>query len=561
MTAFNSSNSAARQLFMTSATTTGRGETRRPRTYDRRSLGEIRQLHHLSSDIVESIRLATLVFPFKVNEYALENLIDWSCAPDDPMFRLLFPTADMLSEPDREHLARLTASGARQGEITAAVERIRASMNPDPSDQSANVPFFDGQSTEGVQHKYRETVLFFPKQGQTCHSYCSFCYRWPQFVAGAAPKFESNNPNELLAYLRSQPEVSDLLLTGGDPMVMSARKLAGYLEPLKRPEFAHVQVVRIGTKALTYRPHRFLDEDSDELLRVLQGLVAAGKHVALMAHVNHWRELVPAPVEEAITRLRQAGIVIRTQSPLLRHINDAAETWRRNWAEQVRLGLIPYYMFVERDTGASQYFGVPLAQALRIYQEATRELSGLGRTARGPVMSAGPGKVHIVGTITHNGRPHFVLNFIQARNPDWLNRLFLAEYSETATWLKDLRPPEGSSNFFFEAEYSAFLEKNRRAAVGTPLDTIRVTIVGGGPRGLNILQNIVTEVRKAPPDCIVDIHLVEPGEPGEGSHPSHQMDCLVTNTLACQITASLPRDMGQLDAGHTGPSFTEWARS
>lgn len=427
--------------------------------YDRYSLGAIPQLQNLPPEIVESVRLATLVFPFKVNEYVLENLIDWSRIPDDPMFRLLFPMVEMLREQDRLHLEQLLSLNVSQDKVDETVIRIRSTLNLDPSHQSVNVPFFDGQLAEGIQHKYSETVLAFPKQGQTCHSYCSFCFRWPQFVTTSGTKFELREVDLLHKYLQSRPEVSDLLITGGDPMVMNTRRLADYLEPLKKPEFAHVRNIRLGTKALTYWPHRFLDEDSADLFVLLRGLVDAGKHVSLMAHVNHWRELAPAPVEEAINRLKQAGVVIRTQSPLLRHINDTSEIWRRNWAEQVRLGLVPYYMFVERDTGASQYFGVPLARALRIYQEATKDLSGLGRTARGPVMSASPGKVHIVGTLMHRGRPHFVLSFLQARKSEWLNRLFLAEYSETATWLDNLRPPDGEAAFFFEAEYTSLLQQ------------------------------------------------------------------------------------------------------
>jgi KamA family protein len=436
------------------------------KTYDRRALGDIRQLRHLPPDVIAAVELATLVFPFKVNEYVLDNLIDWSQAPDDPIFRLVFPTAEMLAEADRAELARLRTANAPPAAVAAAVERIRASMNPHSSDQLANMPVFDGRALEGVQHKYRETVLFFPKQGQTCHSYCSFCFRWPQFVVdGVAPKFESRDAGLLHSYLAAHPEISDLLLTGGDPMVMNARRLASYLGPLTRPEFAHIKTVRIGTKALTYWPHRFLDDAADDdVVGVLRGLVDAGKHVALMAHVNHWRELTPEPVEEAVHRLRRSGIVIRTQSPVLRNINDAAATWQRNWADQVSLGLIPYYMFIERDTGASRYFSVPLARALRIYQDAARGLSGLGRTARGPIMSAGPGKVHVVGTTTRDGRPCFVLSFHQARNPNWTNRLFYADYSETATWLSDLKPADGGAAFFFESEYSAFIEAKRRAA-------------------------------------------------------------------------------------------------
>src|SRR5262249_51013903 len=151
-------------------------------------------------------------------------------------------------------------------------------------------------------------------------------------------------------------------------------------------DFDHVQTIRIGTKSLGYWPYRFLSgEDADDLLRLFERVVAAGKHLAVMAHVSHWKELAPDAAGEAIRRLRSAGAVIRTQSPLVRHVNDDAAVWGRVWKEQVRLGCIPYYMFVERDTGASRYFKVPLYRALEIYRDALGQNSGLGRTARGPV--------------------------------------------------------------------------------------------------------------------------------------------------------------------------------
>jgi KamA family protein len=427
--------------------------------YDRETIDQIPQLRYLSSEVIKDIRLATLVFPFKVNEYALDNLIDWGQAPDDPMFRLLFPTGEMLKDADRTRLEKMVDSCASPSEIHNVVTEIRASMNPHPSDQMANVPFYNGQYIKGIQHKYDETVLVFPKQGQTCHSYCSFCFRWPQFVTDVAPKFELIDTGLLHAYLKSQPQVTDLLMTGGDPLVMNTRRLASYLDELTRPEFRHIHTVRLGTKALTYWPYRFLGEDSDELFELFRRLIGEGKHVALMAHVNHWRELEPEPVAEAIAKLKQLGVVIRVQSPLLHHINDSADVWSRNWNKQASLGMIPYYMFVERDTGASDYFGVPLARALSIYQDATKGLSGLAKTARGPVMSGSPGKVHVSGTLTMNGKRYFLLNFLQARKKAWLNQPFLAEYSDTAMWLDSLTPADGAQRFFFKEESRPVLEQ------------------------------------------------------------------------------------------------------
>jgi hypothetical protein len=116
-------------------------------------------------------------------------------------------------------------------------------------------------------------------------------------------------------------------------------------------------------------------------------------------------------------------------------------------------------MFVERDTGARRYFEVPLAKAWEIYRQAMQRVSGLGRTARGPSMSAGPGKVEIQGVTEVGGERVFVLRFIQARNPDWVQRPFFAQFDERATWLDQLKPAFGESHFFYEAEYQAMQDR------------------------------------------------------------------------------------------------------
>ena len=117
----------------------------------------------------------------------------------------------------------------------------------------------------------------------------------------------------------------------------------------------------------------------------------------------------------------------------------------------MKLGLIPYYMFVERDTGPKRFFEVPLARAWSIFRDAYKQVPGLARTVRGPSMSAFPGKVRVVGVTRLGGEPVFVLEFLQGRNPDWVGRPFFAKFDEKATWLDDLRP-YGSEKFFYEDE-------------------------------------------------------------------------------------------------------------
>jgi KamA family protein len=362
-----------------------------------------------------------------------------------------------------EALARMSRALARGGarEIRAVADDIRRGLNPHPSGQlSHNVPVLNGAAVPGLQHKYAKTCLVFPSPGQTCHAFCTFCFRWAQFVGMRELKFATDPEMRFLDYLRVHPEVSDVLFTGGDPMVMKTQLIERYVAPLLGRGFEHIENIRFGTKMLAYWPYRVLsDADRDELLRLLERIVAAGKQVAIMAHFVHPRELRTPAVQAAIERLRSVGAVIRTQGPLIRHINDDAPAWASMWREQVRLGLVPYYMFVERDTGAERYFKLPLERALSIYREATSGLSGLGRTARGPVMSALPGKVAVDGITEIGGRKYFVLSMLQGRHPDWCKQPFFAEYDPDAAWLSDLRPAFDRGEFFFEPQLRSMAER------------------------------------------------------------------------------------------------------
>ncbi|WP_282685352.1 MULTISPECIES: lysine 2,3-aminomutase [unclassified Streptomyces] len=399
---------------------------------------------------VRDLRVVGSVLPFKVNEYVADELIDWSAAPDDPIFRLTFPHRDMLPPDVFDRMAALVDGDATRDELRRAAAEAQLELNPHPGGQlEANVPMLDGRRLDGLQHKYAETVLVFPSQGQTCHSYCGYCFRWAQFVSQSSLRQALRDPADLTGYLAQHPEVTDVLFTGGDPMIMRTDVVRRWVEPLLADGARAVRTLRFGTKALSYWPARFTTgPDADDLLRLFEQAVAAGRHVAVMAHFSHPRELETDAVREAVARIRSTGAVIRAQAPLVAHVNDDAAAWARMWQQQVELGIVPYYMFVERDTGARNYFGLPLARALEIYTEAISGVSGLARTARGPVMSAGPGKVMIHGTADVGGERAFVLSFLQARRPDWVGRPFFAAWDEQAQWYDDLKPLSASGTAF-----------------------------------------------------------------------------------------------------------------
>jgi len=422
------------------------------KAYTLANIDKIPELAHISESTLFDMRVVANILPFRVNNYVIEELIDWDNVLDDPIFKMTFPQRDMLRDEDFARVKESLDKGFSKEKHNAILADIHHSLNPHPSGQlEMNVPTLELERLHGLQHKYRETVLFFPSQGQVCHAYCTFCFRWAQFIGNKDLRFASHDVEQLQDYLRTHQEATDLLITGGDPFVMKTRQLQVYLDGLLTEGLDHVENIRIGTKAFSFWPHRFVnDTDSDDLLRLLERMVKAGKHVSIMAHLNHWRELETDTVREAIRRIRDTGALIRSQGPLLAHVNDDASTWMRLWRTQIQLGIIPYYMFVERDTGAQHYFKVPLLKAWEIYQIAIQQLSGIGRTVRGPSMSANPGKVEVQGVAEIAGEKVFVLRFLQARNPDWVHRPFFAQFDEDAVWLDDLKPAFGRDKFFYE---------------------------------------------------------------------------------------------------------------
>ena len=429
-------------------------ETTSIKSYTLANFRTIPQIQQISEETQFEMEVVGNVLPFKTNNYVVEQLIDWDNVPNDPMYVLTFPQKGMLIPEHYDKMASTLRSGADKKEIARVANDIRLQLNPHPAGQmELNVPQLkDGTKLYGMQHKYDETCLFFPSQSQTCHAYCTFCFRWPQFVGMDEMKFAMREGEQLVQYLKEHPEISDVLFTGGDPMIMKASMFSVYTDALLDAKLPNLKTIRIGTKAVSYWPYKFLtDSDADETLKNFEKIVKSGTHLAIMAHFNHLAELSTDPIKEAIKRIRNTGAQIRTQSPLLAHINDDANMWAEMWQKQVSLGCIPYYMFVVRDTGAQHYFGVPLVKAEKIFRTAFRKVSGLARTVRGPSMSATPGKVHVLGVSEINGQKVMALQLLQGRESEWVGVPFFAKYDENAIWLDDLEPAFGEK-FFFEDE-------------------------------------------------------------------------------------------------------------
>ena len=360
-------------------------DNRHYHAYTARHLDDLLKKAGMAEAEREQVAAVAAVLPFRVNDYVVRDLIDWAAVPSDPIYRLTFPQADMLPAADRSRVVELLRRGASQAEVNAVVRGIRAGLQPHPGgQQTLNAAVRHDEVLPGLQHKYAETVLVFPQQGQTCHAYCTYCFRWPQFVGQPELRLATNSPESVRDYVADHPEVTSVLLTGGDPLIMSTATLRRYVEPLLDPALDHLESIRIGTKALAYWPYRVTtDRDAADLLHLIEEIGRSGRHAAVMAHYSHPRELETTAARQAVSALTSAGAVIRCQAPLIRTVNDDAAVWAQMWRLQVRLGAIPYYLFIERDTGPCEYFAVPLALAVEIFADAYRQVSGLARTVRG----------------------------------------------------------------------------------------------------------------------------------------------------------------------------------
>jgi KamA family protein len=419
----------------------------------------IPQASKLTQEQIDAIEVVGNVLPFKTNNYVVNELINWDNLDNDPMFKLTFPQKGMLNDEHYKAMKIVLDHTDNKDEIKKMANVIRQELNPHPAGQiEHNVPEFNGEKLMGMQHKYRETVLFFPSQGQTCHAYCTFCFRWPQFVGMDELKFAAKEASLLKDYIKENKQVTDILFTGGDPMIMKAKIFATYIQPLLDSDVTNLQTIRIGTKALSYWPYKFTtDDDADDMINLFESIIKKGINLSIMAHFSHPVELETLAVKEAINRLRSVGVQIRTQSPVLKHINDTPEIWAEMWRKQVNLNCIPYYMFIPRDTGAQDYFAITLENAWQIFRKAYQKVSGVCRTVRGPSMSCNPGKVQVLGVSEMNGEKVFVLRMLQGRNPDWVAKPFFAKYNDKAIWMDDLKPAFGNDKFFFEYELEEIL--------------------------------------------------------------------------------------------------------
>ncbi|MET9540625.1 lysine 2,3-aminomutase [Streptomyces sp. NPDC006553] len=372
------------------------------------------------------------VLPFRVGSHAADELIDWSHAPDDPLFRLLVPHRDLLAPADFAAVEQTLRDGDRD-RLRLVVDGLCERLDPHPA----------GRDAEAVRHTYPGTLLVLPDLRRSCPAHCASCFRRPLYAGDPALGRARGGPEAMTARLARHPDVTDVVLDGEDPLAMRAAELDAYLSPLLAAP--QVRTIRIRTRAVIHAPERFLAVSegaaADDLLRVLERVVAAGRDLSLLLHLTHPRELDPTPTRRAVARVLETGAAIRTEAPVLRHVNDDAGVWARMWREQTALGLVPYRMLVERGAGARRCFGLPLAEVVDVHAEAVRQWAqGLAPVVGGPVMSTELGALVVDGVVRIGQGPAFALRALRARDPALAGAVAYARFDPAARWWDELTP-------------------------------------------------------------------------------------------------------------------------
>jgi lysine 2,3-aminomutase len=229
-------------------------------------------------------------------------------------------------------------------------------------------------------HRYPDRVLLLATD--RCASYCRFCTRKRLVGQGPTPTLEELD--EALVYVAAHPEVKEVIVSGGDALMLDDARLARLLTKIRRIE--HVEIIRLATRMLAFAPQRV----TDALLDVIE----PHHPVYVLSHFNHPRELSPE-AEAATLRLTRAGVPVLNQTVLLRGINDDADTLEALFRHLTRLRARPYYLHQCDLAPGTGRFRVPLERSMALMETLRGRVSGLSLPTLVVDTPGGNGKVPV----------------------------------------------------------------------------------------------------------------------------------------------------------------------
>ncbi len=348
---------------------------------------DLNQLSQLTESERKTLKPVTEKFAFRTNDY-YQSLIDWS-DPQDPIRQIVIPNAKEL-----EVWGRLDASD---------------------EESFTRVP--------GLEHKYEYTALLLVNN--VCGAYCRFCFRKRLFMDNNDEVVR--DVSQGIQYIKEHSEINNVLLTGGDPLVMSTGKLENIIRQLRGID--HVQVIRIGTKIPVFNPYRIINDPG--LPEMFSKYNSPARRIYIMVHFNHPREITDIS-SSGLDMMRKSGAVVVNQTPLIRGINDNPEVLADLFNQLSYMGVAPYYLFICRPTLGNKSYAIPIEQAFELFETARMKCSGLAKRAR-LVMSHSTGKIEIVGLT----ETHIYMRYHRAANPQEKARFLIFKRNPAAYWFDD----------------------------------------------------------------------------------------------------------------------------
>ncbi len=350
-------------------------------------LTALTQIHELDEQQRGELGPVTQKFAFRTNDY-YQSLIDWN-DPHDPIRRIVMPDIQELEE-----------FGAWDASEEASYTVVH-----------------------GLEHKYQDAALLLVNN--VCGAYCRFCFRKRLFTQDNDETV--NDISEAVQYIRMHPEISNIVLSGGDSLIMSTGKLERIIEQLASID--HVRIIRIGSKIPAFNPFRITGDPA--LADMVRRYTTSQKHIYLMVHFNHPRELTDEAIR-AISVMQQAGATTFNQSPILRGVNDNPEIIAQLFGRLSSLGVVPYYLFICRPTAGNKSFVVPVEEAMSILNQARTKLSGVANSAR-LCMSHKSGKIEVVGKYGNQ----IILRRHRSPTPDHQSEMLMFPSDPSACWFDD----------------------------------------------------------------------------------------------------------------------------
>ncbi len=333
--------------------------------------------------------------PMNIPRYYL-SLIDPE-SPTDPIRKLAIPTAD---------------------ELVVAGDMGETTQDPYGDDKH--------NKGNGILHKYPYSALIVATE--YCSMYCRHCFR--KRLVGLPNDKTVENFQNALKYIREHKEITNVIISGGDPFFISTPQLKEMLQGLA--DIEHINYVRIGTRAPVVYPMRFFD---DELMDYLKEFNKK-KTLYIPTHFNHANEITDI-AREAILRIKEAGITVNNQAVFLNGVNDSVEAIEDLMNGLVRTGINPYYLYqcmpVSR---VRQHFQIYLKRGIDIVDTAKQKLDGYAKRFKF-IMGHEIGKIEICGRIDDK----LILKQIhsEADKQEDTSRMMVMQLTDTAGWLDDMQ--------------------------------------------------------------------------------------------------------------------------